>query len=569
MVQGKKVTAATIDKSGVIYVEAAPFARALGGQLSVDAALKKATIVVNSKKAVVPALMSNGKAFVAALATAKALGASVAYDKAAKLLTITTITQTPMVKGITQLAGDNARFGQTFTLNEATPVNVTLRGAEYAVTGLRFGDTTVFPKLEEKLLVVHYTLQNPNANELTINWATLRFTAVDAENMNYEYVEYVGEEQTKEKIGMALKPGQKIDVYTAIVVPASKAIPKLMVLPPTGKVLRYDLNLDENTVKGLPAPYGDPKDPTGAVAVSDIPAEMGKPGIYGRYRITLKSAEYSIAGQVFGNDVIFPKQDEKLLVLHYTIQNADSTKADLNWSTIRATAIDAGNANYGYVEYIGVESDHEKVGADLAPGQSLDVYSGIIVPAAKPMRQIKLQADGWRALVYDLATPANAVKGLKAPYADPSDAAGAVALTEIPATLNTPYITGTLQVTLTNAVYSTVPFGDEEVPEDGAFLLVTYMVKNLDVKEADVNWGVFAPALMLDDDTEGAWSQDIYTAKAARSFSGQLKVGQEVTIRHRFAIPAETKAKMLTIREGSANSGRSLVFDLSKLPAPR
>jgi hypothetical protein len=135
-------------------------------------------------------------------------------------------------------------------------------------------DTSVYaPSAEEKLLVLRYTIHNPNKTERRYYWSTVGFTAVDAMNQNREFVQNAGSRETGEALNVNLKPAQKVEAYTVIKVPAKGVVPKLIVKPESGGVIRYDLR---GVAKPLTAPFADPADKTGATALKEIPGQNGQ-----------------------------------------------------------------------------------------------------------------------------------------------------------------------------------------------------------------------------------------------------------------------------------------------------
>jgi hypothetical protein len=169
------------------------------------------------------------------------------------------------VLGTTQLQGYEGRVGETFTLGKNMPFNFTLRSAEYSVSRVNFGGTTYFPKGDEKMLVLRFTVQNPTSRVFNYTYSYIKFTAVDSTGVSREHVGDVAREVTNQTGTFPLNPGQKIDVYTTIRVAAFGAVPKLIVRPAyetEAPIVRYDLR---NVAKKLPAPFSESKDPATAL----------------------------------------------------------------------------------------------------------------------------------------------------------------------------------------------------------------------------------------------------------------------------------------------------------------
>ncbi len=198
--------------------------------------------------------------------------------------------QKRVVQGTSQLKGDQGELGLTYTLGKESPINFTLKSCEYLAERKRIGADYYVPTAEEKLLVVHFTLQNPQPSERGVGWSVCSFTAVDATDTNREYPQNIGVESTQEALSLDLKPAQKLDAYTIITVPARGEVPKLIVKAQDQLVIRYDLR---KKVKGLAAPFGDPADKSGATALADVPAVVGTYCPVGMWDARLDSTSYT------------------------------------------------------------------------------------------------------------------------------------------------------------------------------------------------------------------------------------------------------------------------------------
>ena len=147
-----------------------------------------------------------------------------------------------IVLGTTQLPGDFGKMGTTYTIGKSEPVNFTLKSADYSITPWMVGGSVSVPKANQKLLILHYTIQNPLPKEQSYSGNRVRFTTVDAQDENQEMISSIAREGTTENLTISLKPAQKIDVTAAIMVSADGVVPKLIVEREQGApVIRYDL----------------------------------------------------------------------------------------------------------------------------------------------------------------------------------------------------------------------------------------------------------------------------------------------------------------------------------------
>lgn len=200
------------------------------------------TVVVNRKTVNVSVLSSNGKMYIGVADLIRLLGGTVTFDAAANKLVINVGTAGAAESA--QLAGDNGELKKVYSLVKSNPIHFSLISAEYTTTPLTIGTTHFVPKADEKLLVLHFTVQNPQDKTNYVRYDRLRITAVDAMNVNHEAVQAWGDEENKGNVALDLKPKQKLACYTGIIVPAKGVVPKLMVMPRQegdGPILRYDL----------------------------------------------------------------------------------------------------------------------------------------------------------------------------------------------------------------------------------------------------------------------------------------------------------------------------------------
>ena len=90
------------------------------------------------------------------------------------------------VKGTTQMAGDNGKLGVEYTIGKGdAAINVKLKSVEYSISRRLDGELVDWPKPNEKFLVLHFNIHNPNHFQVTTNGYSLKFTAVDANNVNH------------------------------------------------------------------------------------------------------------------------------------------------------------------------------------------------------------------------------------------------------------------------------------------------------------------------------------------------------------------------------------------------
>lgn len=153
--------------------------------------------------------------------------------------------QTPTARpllGTAQLPGDDGKLNQAYTMGTRGKLNFTLTGVRYTKVRWNVEGNSTAPGREEKLMILSFSIQNPNPEITPYHSGSLKFTAIDQENENHEWVGNVVQKASDKSLNINLKPAQKVECEAAIVVPGKGVVPKLMVAHQSGgDVLRYDL----------------------------------------------------------------------------------------------------------------------------------------------------------------------------------------------------------------------------------------------------------------------------------------------------------------------------------------
>ncbi len=243
--------------------------------------------------------------------------------------------QDRVVQGTKPLAGDEVKVGQTVTLGDPKrdAVNVTVRSVGYSIDAFRHGARVYATRGDSKWVVVRYTLQNPLPKDLQVNWSTLAWTLVDAEDTNFETPNEAFVESSGAPLTQDLKPGQKIDVVRYFLVGAKSQIAKLIVRPASGKVARVPLS---TAITALPEAFAEPGQ--GHVALETVPAEFGRAYPAGSYTVTVDSVAYS--GPKYGRDRTANPGESVLTVQMKVATNADPDRTSQPVSGVRLEVID-------------------------------------------------------------------------------------------------------------------------------------------------------------------------------------------------------------------------------------
>ena len=258
-------------------------------------------------------------------ATAAKAKKPAAKPKTAKKTPVTT-TKPHVVKGTKQWNGENAGLNETFTLDNN--INFTLKSLEYSPGPFCVGDDTTIPSgPDKKYLILHFTLHNPMPQEISANWASVYFTVVDDKDVNNESNQYIGVETDKSKLSTNLKPGQKVECYSAVLLPNEAKPAKIIVRgnEPEKGVLRY--YKEKFKISPMQPPYADPKDPTGATALASIPGQIGT--FYTLKYLAYRVDSLAYAGKV--KDDTEPEENKRYFVATVTLKNIGVNPWNVGW----------------------------------------------------------------------------------------------------------------------------------------------------------------------------------------------------------------------------------------------
>ena len=276
---------------------------------------------------------------------------------------------------------------------------------------------------------------------------------------------------------------------------------------------------------------------------------------------TLDSAEFSVARVNQGNSVYAPRADEKLLVLNLTVQNPNKTEYFFDGSSLQFVAVDAKDVNHDETSGTVRAGPSEPLGIELKPAQTISVVTAVRVPALGPVPKLIVKvASSERVLRYDLR---GKVKPLAAPIADPADASGVSARTEVPGQPGTAYPVGRWDLKFVSAAFSKTPLLEVEPEEGKRLLVVTFEATNQGVERADYGAGTFTARLITGDNDQveclGVLAKGAQNAEA----TGQAARGQALPLRLAFQVPKGAKLARVVMSEASDAEMRGYAFDLA------
>jgi hypothetical protein len=309
-----------------------------------------------------------------------------------------------VVLGTTQLEGEPGVMGKTYTLGKETPWNITMNSAEYAVGHLRIGDRIYMPDDTQKMLVLRYTVHNPNKNMALMRFDTFRITAVDSKNTNWESIGDIGAKDSGESLSVNMNPAQKMEVFTAIMIPAAGPAPKVIFKSSDDKVVRYypdQMVHGKNVfpVTPLDAPFKDPSDATGDTALAKVPATMGVYYPLLDNDLKVDTAELStkpIKGETLENG-------ERFLIVNLTTKNILKRAGMLRFDTYDPKLTDADGIELEWGKDTLAPSRDVSINTNLEPNQEMKFRYFFKVPEDAKLQSLAIGKSESRTYVYDMS----------------------------------------------------------------------------------------------------------------------------------------------------------------------
>jgi len=362
--------------------------------LSSSLALAAPSFTVGGVVLDLPSVQQGGKLYVDAAALAKALGFTLTFDQSKNSYVFQ--AQAPAgAGGNGQLAGGNAAVGQAYTAGQGgEALNFTLKSAEFVATRINIGTQSYAPAADQKLLVLHYRVQNPGKSEQRYYESTLQFTVVDDQNTNRRYIEAVGREGSSDPLDISLKPAQNIDAYTVIALPTGNSAPKLIVQSGSGPVLRYDLH---GVVQPVAAPYADPQNPF--TALTEVPAPAGS-------FLQIGGLDARIDGEALSSAALAgsaPSSGHHYLVASLTFRNSTPLAQRVSYSTVSPTLRLASGDKINWNQALLKAGSDDSLDVNLNPGEDVHARVFFEVPTSDAPSVLSLAQDNSHQLIFDVS----------------------------------------------------------------------------------------------------------------------------------------------------------------------
>ncbi len=326
--------------------------------------------------------------------------------------------------------------------------------------------------------------------------------------------------------------------------PATPKTPGSTMPPPVAKAPEAPLPPPQK-----PGEAGTPTAP-GTLRASDPAQPLGGERALGRSSplgLTVRRVEYRATPIRAGSEIIVPRADEKLLVVHLSLRNTRSAEAWVDYSSVSFAAADTYGVNRGDCGDLLNEQTGESLDAPLPSGQTIEAYTVITMPAQGAATRLTAQAAGFDPLEYALG---GAVSALQPPFADPADPTGASALAEVPAAVGMALPVGYLAVTVEGAATSGDRIQRRAPGRGNQFLVATLRVRNPSPYEQPLYWESIDCALRSPQGEDLPWNQELLASNRDEQLDLTLTPGREATARVYFEVPQGSGPFTLFLRRG-------------------
>lgn len=277
---------------------------------------------------------------------------------------------------------------------------------------------------------------------------------------------------------------------------------------------------------------------------------------------TLKSAKYTVERVNIGAASYFPQAGEKLLVLHFRVQNLSQDIISFDAGTIPFSVVDAAGVVHKSVQDVGLESSHATAEFDLKPGDVKDdLYTVFTTSASGADAALTVEA-GREGLDEDSLrfSLTGKVSPLPAIFASPDDRSGMSALKSVPGTAGTFYPLALLNARLDATAYTDQSLGGT-LPEEGQrYFTATFTIQNKSAGLHGVSGMNFVPILRDMDGHIAEYNQTVLMPLIDATGDTVMKQDAEATIRFFWILPKAAHALSLSLAEGQS---RTYVFDVS------
>lgn len=288
---------------------------------------------------------------------------------------------------------DDCQIGQKYRVGNENPINLTVNRIEYTVGRLKTGSGYSHPGADEKFMILHYTLQNPQKEDINVGRVSIDWRATDVNEINKDQ-EYVCVEETGRILDQILNAGQSINCYTYFTMPADG--PAVILTGASHgdrkSIARYRL---DNKVEPLPESYRNTKDPSGATPLSSVSAELGTVMQVGDYDMKVEKVE------TITEPILDWEQHKDTIYMLTTIECKSFAEQAFGVPVNNIVLEDADGQIYDQIGKLSVSSMRE-IDPKPDPGTTIKFRLAYRVPKGIRIKNLVMKYDLSRRVVFIL-----------------------------------------------------------------------------------------------------------------------------------------------------------------------
>jgi hypothetical protein len=278
----------------------------------------------------------------------------------------------------------------------------TLEKVEFASRAL-MKDAALWPNDGERLLVLHYAIQNPGTGDRFFFGQSFAFTVVSPDDENYLCDGAAANGLTgyhpdrRERLSMQLKPAQKVRAMTVVQIHPKGPVNKLIVQRGKGTpVLRYDL---KEKVKPMTGAFAA----SGGMDILDVgKANLTVPYDHGVWDVTVESM-VDVPAAIGSYEL---DAGEKWIVLTVSLTNAGFSPAPLHSSIMIGRFYDADGSELPQSVIMLKNSTPDSFNGTIDPGTTVKVRMLYKAPLlAKGRNVIFKEGTSYRLVDVKLEKP--------------------------------------------------------------------------------------------------------------------------------------------------------------------
>lgn len=306
------------------------------------------------------------------------------------------LASSPAVQGTQQLKGGDGQLGKTYTLNLGTPqaLNFTLNKVNY-LAGRFIGDPGTPDERDylqdsgKKLVVLHFSVQNPQKVKYRLRFDSVNITGVDSNNKEVTRARgsSIYDEISHKTINVDLQPAQKMNVIMLLSLDSRASLPKLMVEAnkATKAVWRYNL---AGKITPVGDPFRDPSVPDGSASLDQgIPLNLN-------YSVPAREVDFKVTSLSYSpNDTLDLKVPAggKILLINLSFRNPHFRPFRLGnaFPPVRVKVFDQDDIAGGQNGKLYFASRDQQLEGELNTGKEIGVRLAVALPGGLTPKRLE------------------------------------------------------------------------------------------------------------------------------------------------------------------------------------